>query len=136
MPEWTRIDQAGLVARGIGGAGPFGRDIAGALGTDQIAVRLWTYGPGEQMAYHRHIDQEELYHLVSGGPQELLIEGEGVVVIDNGEWVRLPSALARRIQNRSDRTAVWLTIAAPVGQGVRDGIRVDPVSGRELGGGR
>ena len=37
-----------------------------------------------------------------------------------------------RIQNTTDREAVWLTIGAPPGDGIADGIRLDPATGEEI----
>jgi len=83
------------------------------------------------MAYHRHQNQEEVYQLLSGGPQEVFVEGEAVTVED-GDWLRFPTGTARKIQNHTDREAVWLTIGAPPGAGITDGIRIDPATGEEI----
>jgi uncharacterized cupin superfamily protein len=113
------------------GGGPASRDIAGALGTEHLVLRTWRYGPGHQMAYHRHRTQEEVYQLISGGPQELFVDGE-VVTVQDGDWVRVGKDTPRRIQNSSDRDAVWLTIGAPPGEKITDGIRLDPETGQEI----
>ena len=113
------------------GGGPASRDIAGALGAENLVLRVWRYGPGHQMAYHRHRTQEEVYQLISGGPQELLVDGE-VVTVRDGDWLRVGRDTPRRIQNSSDRDAVWLTIGAPPGDKIMDGIRLDPETGQEI----
>ena len=113
------------------GGGPASRDIAGALGAENLVLRVWRYGPGHQMAYHRHRTQEEVYQLISGGPQELLVDGE-VVTVRDGDWLRVGRDTPRRIQNSSDRDAVWLTIGAPPGERIMDGIRLDPETGQEI----
>jgi quercetin dioxygenase-like cupin family protein len=113
------------------GGGPASRDIAGALGAENLVLRTWRYGPGHQMAYHRHRTQEEVYQLISGGPQELFVDGE-VVTVQDGDWVRVGKDTPRRIQNSSDRDAVWLTIGAPPGEKIMDGIRLDPETGQEI----
>jgi quercetin dioxygenase-like cupin family protein len=113
------------------GGGPASRDIAGALGAEHLVLRVWRYGPGHQMAYHRHRTQEEVYQLISGGPQELFVDGE-VVTVEDGDWVRVGKDTPRRIQNVSDRDAVWLTIGAPPGERIMDGIRLDPETGQEI----
>ena len=94
-------------------------------------MRVWRYGPGHEMAYHRHGTQEEVYRLLSGGPQEVMVDGE-VVEVQDGEWLRFGKDVPRRIQNHSDREAVWLTIGAPPGPGIIDGIRLDPQTGEEI----
>ena len=113
------------------GGGASSRDIAGALGAEHMMIRVWRYAPGHEMAYHRHHSQEELYHLISGGPQEMLIEGE-VVVIADGDWIRVGKDTTRRIQNNSDRDGHWLIVGAPPGTGITDGIRIDPETGQEI----
>ena len=113
------------------GGGPASRDIAGALGAENVVLRVWRYGPGHQMAYHRHKTQEEVYQLVSGGPQEILVDG-GTVTVQDGDWLRVGKDTPRRIQNTTEREAVWLTIGAPPGDKIMDGIRLDPETGQEI----
>ena len=94
------------------GGGASSRDVAGSVGAESMTLRVWRYGPGHEMAYHRHGNQEEVYQLISGGPQEVMVEGE-VVTVQDGDWLRFAKDTPRRIQNHSDREAVWLTIGAP-----------------------
>ena len=131
MSEWSKVAEADVEERERRGGGAASRDLAGAIGAETMTLRVWRYGPGHEMSYHRHRDQEEIYHLVSGGPQNILVEGETVEVND-GDWLRFPTGTARRIQNHTDREAVWLTIGAPPGVGITDGIRIDPATGEEI----
>jgi quercetin dioxygenase-like cupin family protein len=128
---FSKVREEDVELRERRGGGASSRDIAGALGAEGVALRRWVFGPGHEMAYHRHRSQEEVYHLVSGGPQEVLVDGE-VVTVQDGEWLRLARDTPRRIQNRSDRDAVWLTLGAPPGEGITDGIRLDPETGAEI----
>ena len=128
---WRKAAQADIEERERRGGGASSRDIAGTLGAEQLVCRVWRYAPGHEMAYHRHREQEELYQLLSGGPQEVLVEGE-VVTVQDGDWLRFHKDVPRRIQNRSDREAIWLTIGAPTGEGIRDGVRLDPETGQEI----
>ncbi len=128
---YAKVDPATLQERERKGGGASSRDLAGALGAEHLVARVWRFGPGHEMAYHRHRTQEELYHLMSGGPQLVQIADEMVEVAD-GEWLRLPKDTPRRIVNRTDREAVWLTIGAPPGTGITDGIRLDPETGEEI----
>ena len=113
------------------GGGPASRDVAGALGAEHMMIRVWRYGPGHEMAYHRHQNQEEVYSLTAGGPQEIQV-GDEMVTLHDGDWVRIGKDTPRRIVNRTDREAVWLTIAAPPGEGIRDGVRLNPETGEEI----
>lgn len=128
---YMRVNREDVELRERKGGGPASRDISGAVGAQSMTMRLWTFGPGHQMAYHRHHEQEEIYMLVSGGPQEMLIEGEVVEVNDN-DWIRVDRDTARRIQNNSDRDATWVIVGAPPGSGITDGIRIDPDTGQEI----
>lgn len=128
---WSRVATGDVEERERRGGGASSRDLAGALGAENMALRVWRYGPGHEMAYHRHKEQEEVYQLLSGGPQEILVDGKKVEVQD-GDWLRLARDTPRRIQNHTDREAVWLTIGAPPGTGITDGVRLDPETGREI----
>ncbi len=129
--DYSKVGNGDVERRERSGGGAGSQDFAGALGSGNMAVRVWRFGPGNEMAYHRHHEQEEIYHLISGGPQEMLIEGE-VVVVDDLDWLRVAKTTARRIQNHTDREAVWLIIGAPPGTGITDGIRLDPETGQEI----
>jgi quercetin dioxygenase-like cupin family protein len=130
-PRFTHVADADIPAKERRGGGASSKDVSGALGATEMTVRVWTYGPGHEMAYHRHKNQEEIYRLLSGGPQEINVGG-GQITMNDGDWVRVPKDTPRRIQNRTDRTAVWLTMGAPYGEGIMDGIRLDPETGEEI----
>ena len=130
-PPFTQVSAADVPHRERRGGGAASSDLSGALGTEHLTLRTWRFGPGNEMAYHRHRTQEEVYHLISGGPQEVLIDGTVVEVAD-GDWLRLAKDTPRRIQNLSDRDAVWLTMGAPPGTGITDGVRLDPATGEEI----
>lgn len=127
----TLVTESDVPTRERRGGGAASRDISGALGTIEMAIRVWTFAPGDEMAHHRHRTQEEAYRLLSGGPQEVVI-GDRVVTMNDGDWLRVHRDTPRHIRNHSGRTATWLTVGAPFGEGIRDGIRLDPETGREL----
>jgi len=132
-PERFRVVRADEVPfRERRGGGASSQDLSGALGAEQMTLRLWRYGPGHAMAYHRHRTQEESYCLVSGGPQEVVVDGD-VVTLNDGDWIRLHKDTPRQIRNAgANGDAVWLTIGAPPGEGITDGIRLDPATGKEI----
>ena len=129
--RYSKVSIGDVEERERRGGGAASRDVSGALGSENVLVRIWRYGPGHEMAYHRHREQEEVYQLVSGGPQEVFVDGE-VVTVEDGDWLRLPKDTPRRIQNHTDREAVWLAIAAPPGAGITDGVRLNPETGEEI----
>ena len=128
---YTHVSSDDVERRERKGGGPASQDFAGATGCEEMTCRVWVFHPGDQMAYHRHHSQEELYHLIGGGPQEMLIEGD-VVVVQAGDWIRVGKDTTRRIQNNSDRDGHWLIVGAPPGTGITDGIRIDPETGQEI----
>lgn len=128
---YTQVATESVELKERRGGGPSSRDLSAALGTESMKLRVWHYGPGHSMAFHRHRTQEEVYGLYSGGPQSIRI-GDDTVTVQDGDWIRVPKDTPRRIVNDTDRTAVWLTIAAPPGEGIMDGIRLDPETGEEI----
>jgi uncharacterized cupin superfamily protein len=42
------------------------RSLGDALGTDEMNVNLWYFDPGEEIQYHAHTEQEELYYVLTG----------------------------------------------------------------------
>ena len=128
---YTKVQVEDVEMRERKGGGPGSRDLSGAIGAETMTLRFWKFGPGDQMAYHRHQEQEEIYGLLVGGPQEMLIEGE-VVIVNDGDWIRVPRDTVRRIQNNSDRESNWLIMGAPPGTGITDGIRINTETGEEI----
>ena len=132
MTDYSKVAEGDVEERERRGGGASSRDISGALGVEGLALRVWRYGPGHMMAYHRHRSQEEVYHLVSGGPQHVHV-GSEVVEVNDSDWLRVPKDTPRRIVNPTDdREAVWLAIGVPLGEGIMDGIRLDPETGKEI----
>jgi quercetin dioxygenase-like cupin family protein len=130
--EYAKIAMEDVEERERKGGGAASRDLSGALGAEHLTLRRWRFGPGHAMAYHRHRTQEEYYHLISGGPQHVQV-GTEMVEVQDGDWLRLPKDTPRRIMNQSaDRDAIWLTIGCPPGEGIMDGIRLDPETGAEI----
>jgi quercetin dioxygenase-like cupin family protein len=113
------------------GGGASSRDIAGALGSSEMALRVWRFPPGGAMPLHRHKSQEEIYHLLSGGPQTVQV-GSEMVILSDGDWLRVSKDTSRRIVNSTDRDASWMIVGAPPGEGIMDGIRIDPETGEEI----
>ena len=132
MAEYAKVATDAVEEKERRGGGAASRDLSGALGTENVTLRCWRFGPGQAMAYHRHKTQEEIYRLVSGGPQHIQI-GDEMVEVQDGDWLRLPKDTPRRIMNNSDdRDAIWIAIGSPVGEGIMDGIRLDPETGAEI----
>lgn len=42
------------------------RDIGSSLGLEQARMKLWYFEPGEEIQYHAHEEQEEIYYVMQG----------------------------------------------------------------------
>jgi quercetin dioxygenase-like cupin family protein len=92
------------------------RAIDDALGTENIAVKIWYFEPGEQIGYHAHSEQEELFFVLEGtfsvkagrsGEEETFEAGPGDF------WVAAPMiGRGHRYVGEDGRGAV-LAIGAP-----------------------
>jgi uncharacterized cupin superfamily protein len=40
--------------------------IDDALGTEHLQIKLWYFEPGDEVIYHAHTEQEELYYILEG----------------------------------------------------------------------
>ena len=132
MSAWSKVSQGDVEERERRGGGASSRDIAGRIGAESMALRVWRYGPGHEMAYHRHQDPGGgLPARSPAGPRRSWSRAR------SSRWRTATGCGSRRtpprrIQNHSDREAVWLTIGAPPGAGITDGIRLDPETGEEI----
>ncbi len=70
------------------------RAVDEALGTEQLKVKLWYFDPGEEIQYHAHSEQEELYYIVQGefslklgksGEEEFVEAGPGTFYVAGPE---------------------------------------------------
>jgi quercetin dioxygenase-like cupin family protein len=41
-------------------------DVDGALDAEALRVKLWRFEPGEEVEYHAHAEQEELFYVLEG----------------------------------------------------------------------
>jgi uncharacterized cupin superfamily protein len=91
------------------------RAIDAALGTEQIGVKLWYFEPGEEIGYHAHSEQEELFYVLEGefslklgesGEEEYVEAGPGTF------WVAGPE-MGHGHRCVGDEQGVVLAIGAP-----------------------
>jgi quercetin dioxygenase-like cupin family protein len=70
------------------------RDVGEALGTEQMRAKLWCFDPGEEIQYHAHGEQEELYYVLQGefslklgrsGEEEYVEAGPGTFYVAGPE---------------------------------------------------
>lgn len=89
------------------------RYLTSALDTENVAINHFELGPGDSIgyAYHRHLDQEEVF-FVEGGVVTFQTEQENVEV-GPGEIVRFAPGEFQLGRNRGEERARVLAIGAP-----------------------
>ncbi len=91
------------------------RDIDGVLGTSDVLVKLWYFEPGEEITYHAHSSQEEVFYVLEGDfSLKLGRSGETEVVeVGPGDWWRAAAMVGHGHRYLGDHTGVVLAIGAP-----------------------
>jgi quercetin dioxygenase-like cupin family protein len=91
------------------------RAVDSALDTERLLVKLWYFEPGEEIQYHAHAEQEELYYVLEGefsvklgpsGDTELAEADPGTF------WVAGPET-GHGHRNVGDDDGVVLAVGAP-----------------------
>lgn len=91
------------------------RAIDEALNTDHVQLKLWYFEPGEEIQYHAHSEQEEIYYVLEGefslklgrsGEEEYVEAGPGTF------WIAKPE-IGHGHRNVGDERGVVLAIGAP-----------------------
>jgi quercetin dioxygenase-like cupin family protein len=91
------------------------RPVGRSLGLNTVRLTLWYFEPGEEIQYHAHREQEEIYYVVEGefslklgrsGEEEYIEADEGTF------WVAKPE-IGHGHRNVGDDRGVVLAIGAP-----------------------
>lgn len=91
------------------------RALDEALGTENLSVKIWYFEAGEEIQYHAHSEQEELYYVLDGefslklgrsGEEEVMEASEG------SAWVAKPM-VGHGHRCVSDDGGTLLAIGAP-----------------------
>lgn len=91
------------------------RSVDSALGAEELRVKIWYFQPGEEIQYHAHSEQEELYYVVEGefslklgvsGEEEYVDAGPGTF------WIAGPET-GHGHRNVGDDEGVVLAVGAP-----------------------
>lgn len=91
------------------------RPIGQALDLDSIALTVWYFDPGEEIQYHAHREQEEIYYVLEGEfSLKLGRSGEEEFVEAGPEtfWVAKPE-IGHGHRNVGDERGAILAIGAP-----------------------
>ena len=91
------------------------RPVDEALGVENAAVKLWYIDPGEEIGYHAHSEQEELYYVIEGtfslkigksGEEEFREVGPGT-------FFRAGPGVGHGHRNVGDEQGIVLAFGAP-----------------------
>jgi len=91
------------------------RGVGDALDLETMRAAVWYFDPGEEIQYHAHMEQEELYYVLEGefslklgrsGEEEYVEAGPGTF------WVAKP-AVGHGHRNVGDERGAVLAIGAP-----------------------
>lgn len=91
------------------------RAVGDALGLDNLRATVWYFEPGEEIAYHAHAEQEEVYYVIEGefslklgrsGEEEYVEVGPGAF------WVAKPE-IGHGHRYVGDDRGVVLALGAP-----------------------
>ncbi|WP_306056114.1 cupin domain-containing protein [Natronococcus wangiae] len=91
------------------------RAVDDFLPSEHIQLKLWYFEPGEEISYHAHAEQEELYYVLEGefslklgrsGEEEYVEAGPGTF------WMARPE-VGHGHRNVGDEEGVILAIGAP-----------------------
>jgi quercetin dioxygenase-like cupin family protein len=91
------------------------RPVGTALGAEEMRATVWYFEPGEEIQYHAHAEQEELFYVLEGtfslklgrsGEEEYVEAGPGTF------WVAKPE-VGHGHRNVGDEQGVVLALGAP-----------------------
>lgn len=105
-------------------------NLAEALGTEKVGMRLWRLPPGSANTWHRHVVQDEVYFVLEGvgrmrvGTETLTVPRYGAVLVE-------PSSL-RQVFNDTGEEVLWLIMGAPRREEGADPRTVYPEDPRQL----
>ena len=91
------------------------RPVGTALGAEEMRVTVWYFEPGEEIQYHAHAEQEELFYVLEGtfslklgesGEEEYVEAGPGTF------WIARPE-IGHGHRNVGDERGAVLAFGAP-----------------------
>ncbi|WP_435361866.1 cupin domain-containing protein [Haloarchaeobius sp. DFWS5] len=93
------------------------RPVDEVLGLDELGAKLWYLDPGEEVGYHAHPVEEELYYVLRGkfsvklGPPD----DPTIEVVGPGTFFAGRALVGHGYRNVGDEPGVVLAIGAPTG---------------------
>lgn len=91
------------------------QDIDTALGLERMQVKLWKFQPGDEIEYHAHLKQEELYYILKGNFSLKLGRSGETEIVEAGPGTFFVAAPEVGHGHRyiGDDTGVVLAVGAP-----------------------
>lgn len=91
------------------------RSLDDALDTERMNVNLWYFDPGEEIKYHAHAEQEELYYVLEGEFSVKLGRSgeEEYVEVGPGTFYAAGPAVGHGHRYLGDDQGIILAIGAP-----------------------
>lgn len=88
-----------------------------ALGAEHVQIKLWYFEPGEEIIYHAHTEQEELYYVLEGTFSLKLGDPDDPDIVEVGPGTFYVAGPETGHGHRyvGDETGVVLAIGAPPG---------------------
>ena len=92
----------------------FNSGLTDVLGLKSMRGKFWFVPPGEEIVFHKHGVQEEIYYQIKGPGKILFGKGrEEVVEVPEGSIVSVPPETWRQVINDTDMEHIWLIIGSP-----------------------
>lgn len=110
------------------------RDLDAALGAEDVKLKLWYFEPGDEIQYHAHGEQEEIFYVIEGEFSVKIGRSgeEEIVDVGPGDWWRAGAMIGHGHRYQGDDTGVVLAIGAPA---VEDpGLNPHAIDEEEIGG--
>jgi len=105
------------------------RNLSASLETTDVGIRYYELDPGELVGrtYHKHEDQEEIFHVTEGTITFEVGDRYGPtdeIDLDEGEWIRFAPGDWQRGRNKSNNTAAVIGVGAPKGMSLDQATRL------------
>ena len=91
------------------------RDIDTALGLGNLKAKIWYFEPGDEIQYHAHSEQEELFYVIEGEFSLKLGESDDAEIVEVGEgdfWAAKPK-VGHGHHYIGDDEGILLALGAP-----------------------
>lgn len=92
----------------------FNSGLTDVLELKTMRGKIWFVPPGEEIVFHKHGVQEEIYYQIKGPGKILFGKEKGEVVeVPEGSIVSVPPETWRQVVNDTEEEHIWLIIGSP-----------------------